>query len=97
VTNYDTGPAPVFGIGGAKCDAPGVEEGDIAFVGPIYMNTAEIGYRSVFTMKDTINLTFINYDIFTRNAGWAGVIVLKKSITPPPSITASKISNRHSL
>ena len=69
-----------FGLGAAQCDAPGVEEGDIAFIGPLYEGASNIVYQLVSTKKDMIQITYKNLESVanTGDGFHAGVIVLKK-------------------
>jgi hypothetical protein len=70
-----------FGRGGARCDAPGVEEDDLAILGPMYDGHPTIIMGEVFTRKDWIQLTFWNFEVVPFAAPdnfHAPVIVFKK-------------------
>jgi len=71
----------IFGKGPAKCNAPNVEEGELAMVGQSNLGGGNIMFSQVRTYKDTIQMLLVNPDATpfgTTHIINAPVIVFKK-------------------
>jgi hypothetical protein len=80
------GLTPTFGVGGAVCDAPGVEENDFVLLGPSYSGSNQgINVEQGRAGDGKIFIRFANEKQFTIPPGtgfWLPAIVFKKTCTP---------------